>query len=157
MLWKKCSLWLFFWRINCSQQRRSRAEGSWVYLHCFHHYNHDHGCLPHAGFCFPPQQGHTFLTRCVSFLRRWHLFLRGRAFSGCSREWKNSFGLIMGIIRFTCCVSHVVRSGDPKWQRWLRQLMELAQLPSNPPDLTQQQCGVLAVPEDYSISVNPCC
>lgn len=34
-----------------------------------------------------------------------------------------------------------------------------AQLPPNPPDLTQQQCSMLAVLEDYSItadfSVNP--
>lgn len=41
-------------------------------------------------FAFPPlQEGHTFPTHCISFLRKWRLFLRGRAFPGCRREWKN--------------------------------------------------------------------
>lgn len=116
MLWKKCSLWLFFWRIICLQQTRSRAEGSWVYLHCFHHYSQEESCLSN-GVLFPPTpQGHTLLTRCVSFLRRWGLFLRDGAFSGCTREGKDtdSFPACVSVNLFTCHAIHAVWEQRPK-------------------------------------------
>lgn len=61
-------------------------------------------------------QGHTFLTRCVSFVKRSGLFLKGRAFSGCGREGKDadSFPAWVSVSLFACYTIHVVQEQRPK-------------------------------------------
>lgn len=155
MLWEKCSLWLFCWRIICLQQKRSRAEGSWVYLHCFHRYSQDEGCLSN-GILFPPPW--------PKGTRFWHAVLvlwRGEGSFSEAVHFLDAVGRGRTQIRFQCgfqslflpaTPSMLFKNRDPKWQTWLRQLLEPAQPPSNSPDPTQQQCSVLAALEDYSIT-----